>query len=116
MAFKDERNGIVVGGDYKEAEAGEQNAAYTRDGGATWTLAAKSPGGYRSVAAFIPGSAPSIWIAAGTSGSDYSLDDGKTWLPLDKGNYNAVSFASSHAGWAVGPHGTIVRFIGIPKG
>jgi len=33
----------------------------------------------------------SVWIAVGTNGSDFSRDDGKTWQPLDDGNWNALS-------------------------
>jgi photosystem II stability/assembly factor-like uncharacterized protein len=115
VAFQDEQNGVIVGGDYKEAGAGTKNAAYTRDGGATWTLAETGPAGYRSTVAFIPGSSPLIWLAAGTSGSDYSRDGGKTWLPLDTDDTNAVSFVSPGVGWAVGPRGRIARFDGLHK-
>jgi photosystem II stability/assembly factor-like uncharacterized protein len=111
VAFADEHTGMIVGGDYKAPGVGEKSAAYTRDGGKTWTLATKYPAGYRSAAAFIPGSSPVVWVTVGTSGSDYSLDGGKTWLPFDIGNYNAVSFAGPRAGWSVGPHGRIARFI-----
>jgi photosystem II stability/assembly factor-like uncharacterized protein len=114
VAFADEHNGMIVGGDYKAPKSGEKNAAYTRDGGKTWTLANTFPAGYRSAVAFIPGSSPLIWVTVGTSGSDYSLDGGKTWLPFDTGDYNAVSFAGPRAGWAVGPKGRIARLIGIP--
>jgi photosystem II stability/assembly factor-like uncharacterized protein len=116
VAFSDERNGMIVGGDYKSPQGSEQNAAYTGDGGITWTPVAKGPAGYRSTVAFIPGTSPLVWVAAGTNGSDYSLDGGKTWLPLDTGNYNAVSFSGPRAGWVVGPHGKIARFVGIPRG
>jgi photosystem II stability/assembly factor-like uncharacterized protein len=114
VAFKDALNGILVGGDYKEPHGSEKNAAYTLDGGATWALATQNPAGYRSAVAFLPGSSPLTWVAVGTSGSDYSLDGGRTWLPLDTNNYNAVSFSGDpggpRMGWAVGPHGTIARF------
>jgi len=114
VVFKDERNGILVGGDYKEPQGSEKNVAYTRDGGATWDLATMNPAGYGSAVAFIPGSMPLFWVTVGTNGSDYSVDSGKTWLPLDSGDYNAVSFSGDHigphTGWAVGAGGTIARF------
>jgi hypothetical protein len=49
-----------------------------------------------------------LWIVTGTSGSDISLDDGRTWKQFDTGNYNAISF-SANAVWAVGPKGAIAR-------
>jgi hypothetical protein len=51
----------------------------------------------------------------GTSGSDYSLDDGKTWNQLDRENYNSVSFTPSGDGWAAGPKGRIARFAKAEK-
>lgn len=110
IAFQDKLNGVIVGGDYSAPQADEKNAAYTRDGGKTWTLAEINPAGYRSAVVCLQGTAPILWIAVGTSGSDTSRDGGKTWQPLDTDNYNAVSFVDSHTGWAVGPKGKIARF------
>ena len=50
------------------------------------------------------------WVAVGTSGSDVSQDDGDTWKPLDRENYNSVGFTSTGDGWAVGPKGRIAKF------
>jgi photosystem II stability/assembly factor-like uncharacterized protein len=110
VAFQDERQGVIVGGDYSAPENKEQIAAYTRDGGKTWIRAEKLPGGFRSAVALVPGTNPPLWVAVGTSGSDFSRDGGKTWQPLDTGNDNAVSFASAQTGWAVGPKGRIAQF------
>jgi hypothetical protein len=44
------------------------------------------------------------WIAVGTNGSDVSRDDGKSWQPLDDGNWNALSLP-----FVVGPNGRIAR-------
>jgi len=38
------------------------------------------------------------------------MDKGKTWKQFDKGDYNAIGFILSYAGWAVGPKGAIARF------
>lgn len=115
VAFQDSRTGVIVGGDYEKPAGAEKVAAYTTDGGATWALAAKGPRGFRSAVALIPGSSPPTWVAVGTSGSDYSQDGGKTWHPLGASNYNAVSFATDGAGWAVGPKGRIAQFTGMPR-
>jgi photosystem II stability/assembly factor-like uncharacterized protein len=111
VVFWRERAGAVVGGDYKNPKAAVKNAAYTVDGGKTWNLAAKSPAGYRSAVAVVPGPSPSLLVAVGTTGSDYSADGGKTWTSFDQTEYNAVSFASSRDGWAVGPQGRIAHFV-----
>lgn len=43
-----------------------------------------------------------LWITVGTNGSDISRDDGRSWQPLDNGNWNALSLP-----FVVGPHGRI---------
>ena len=113
LAMRDLRHGVAVGGDYEHPLDTTRVAAYTTDGGETWTPAEGSPGGYRSGAAWIPGR-PNTVVAVGTSGSDMSTDGGRTWRALDDTNLNAVSFARDGAGWAVGPRGTIVRWRAPP--
>jgi photosystem II stability/assembly factor-like uncharacterized protein len=71
-------------------------------------MATTPPKGFRSAVAYLPDR--KVWIAVGTTGADMSADDGKNWKSIDTGNYNAVSFASSKAGWAVGPGGRIAKF------
>jgi photosystem II stability/assembly factor-like uncharacterized protein len=112
IAFQDEKNGIIVGGDYKKPNEAKDNVAVTSDGGKTWTLMeAKGLGGYRSGVAYAKlGKVISV-VAVGTSGSDYSINNGKEWTSLDKANYNSVAFSNViNAGWAVGPGGRVVKF------
>ena len=98
----DERHLVAVGGDYTKPNDSAGTAAWSADGGKTWTAAEKPPHGYRSAVAW--DSAAKAWIAAGTNGSDISYDDGKTWVPLDDGNWNALSLP-----WVVGPKGRIAK-------
>ena len=113
LAFSDALHGVAVGGDYTEPEAIAGNAVFTRDGGLTWQAAGGSPpSGFRSGVAFAPSTAGRVLIAAGTSGSDLSLDGGETWTALDTGNTNAVRFGSSAcAAWAAGPEGRLARLV-----
>jgi photosystem II stability/assembly factor-like uncharacterized protein len=99
---RDGKHMVVVGGDYARPNDPRGTAAWSTDGGKTWTAAAKPPHGYRSAVAW--DSAAKAWVAAGTNGSDISCDNGKTWVPLDNGNWNALSLP-----WAVGPDGRIAR-------
>lgn len=72
------------------------------DGGWTWTASTDPPHGYRSgVQWFEP---LKVWITVGANGSDISRDDGRTWQPLDNGNWNALSLP-----YVVGPNGRIAR-------
>jgi photosystem II stability/assembly factor-like uncharacterized protein len=106
LAFRDQNTGIAAGGDYKKPNESTGTAAYTTDGGKTWTAAAKPPHGYRSSVAW--DGADKAWIAAGPNGSDVSYDDGKTWRPLDNGNWNALSLP-----WIIGPEGRIAKLVSL---
>lgn len=111
IAFKDANHGVVVGGDYtKESQAGD-NAAFTTDGGLTWTLA-KGLSGFRSVAAWLPGTRSVL--ASGPAGADWSTNDGRSWtaVPLagTPAGFDSLSFAPANSvGWASGAGGRISR-------
>lgn len=105
--FRDRQHGVVVGGDYKKPNEPAGTAAWTSDGGRTWTASSKLPHGYRSAVTW--DRTANAWIAVGTNGADISTDDGKTWKRLDDGNWNAVSLP-----FAVGPKGRIGKFSSVP--
>lgn len=128
IAFRDERHGIIVGGDYTKENEAIDNLAVTTDGGITWSLV-KGLSGYRSAVAYVPGSNPPALVAVGPSGVDYSTDDGRTWMrsetlkseihgpkseiPL---GFDTLSFArngvkSTPVGWAAGASGRIARLV-----
>jgi hypothetical protein len=100
---------VAVGGDYTKPNESEGTAAWSADSGRTWTASTTPPHGYRSSVQWggsfkrwdeiVP-----AWITVGTNGSDISHDDGKTWQPLDDGNWNALSLP-----FVVGPNGRIAR-------
>lgn len=110
IAFRDRQHGVIVGGNYRQESEALDNAAFTADGGATWTLV-KDHGlsGFRSVVAFLPGAERSL-IAIGPSGADLSSDDGHTWVPAEGPGFDTVSFARrGGGGWGAGPLGRISR-------
>ena len=106
IAFRDGNHGMIVGGDYRKPDDTGATAATTSDGGNTWTLI-EGPFSFRSCVAW----AKERWVAVGTSGSNFSLDNGATWKPLDRENYNSVGFGPTGEGWAVGPRGRIAKFV-----
>jgi len=98
---------VAVGGDYVKPNESAGTAAFSKDGGKTWAAASKPPHGYRSSVQW--NQDLKAWITVGTDGSDISRDDGKTWQPLDDGNWNALSLP-----FVVGPKGRIARLSQIP--
>ena len=93
---------ITVGGDYLLAGSPNGTAAYSSNSGMRWKASRTFPHGYRSSVQW--SESQKLWITVGTNGSDLSRDDGKTWQPLDDGNWNALSLP-----FVVGPNGRIAR-------
>jgi len=108
LLSRDAQNWVAVGGDYSKLKDATGTAAWTADGGKTWTAAVKPTHGYRSAVAWDADA--KAWIAAGPNGSDVSYDGGKTWSPLDDGKWNALSLP-----WVVGPEGRIAKLGALPK-
>ena len=103
-----EKTIAVVGGDYQDPKRASGVAAYSLDEGKTWQLAAQQPGGYRSAVAHIN---DGRWVAVGPTGEDISGDFGVHWKRTDSLNLNAAALLDIWTGWAVGPNGTIARFV-----
>jgi photosystem II stability/assembly factor-like uncharacterized protein len=118
LFFWSEKDGVAVGGDYQNPTDADKNAAFTQDGGKSWSLSSSFPRGYRSGVdqGMLSGAGQTqVLVAVGTSGADYSLDQGKDWVSQlvgapssrpDDHAYNAVSCFHDIC-WAVGPEGRI---------
>jgi photosystem II stability/assembly factor-like uncharacterized protein len=111
LAFRDPRNGLAVGGDYKAEKDPAGNIAATADGGKTWKpIPGKPPTGFRSAVAFSPNLHGLRVFAVGPGGTDFSDDFGKTWVSLGTTGFHAFGFgASLTSGWGVGEQGRIGR-------
>lgn len=105
IAMFDDKNGVIVGGNYERPEERNKTFAMTRDGGVTWQLGAR-PYGYRSGIAYLD---RKTIVAVGTSGADASYDRAVLWEKLDKENLNTVSAKGRDAVWAVGPNGIVSK-------
>ena len=107
IAFRTPREGLAVGGDYREMDFQEGIAAATHDGGETWQ-SMTGLSGFREGVAFVPNRP---WVfAVGPGGSDESLDNGRTWRPFTLDGCHVVAFApDGRFGWAAGNKGKIVR-------
>jgi len=113
VSFRDNSNGVVLGGGYN-SQPEDILAAISRDGGKTWTARTRPPqrrGIWGGV--FVPGTNPPAIIAVGPDGIAVSYDEAETWMQLDTFNYWSVGFASPRAGWAVGMNGRITKLSGV---
>jgi photosystem II stability/assembly factor-like uncharacterized protein len=109
--FCDERTIVAVGGDYQNPGLASKNAAVSKDGGKTWALATQPPDAYRSAVGKYNGG----FVAVGPTGAETSAD-GLHWNSIGKWNFNAYAFpAAGGAAWAVGPNGTVAKFLDLTK-
>lgn len=106
IAMWDDKNGVIVGGNYEKPDDAKYNLAFTSDGGKTWR-AGTGLNGYRSAVGF---RTEDVLFAVGSNGSDVSGDGGKAWNRLDQENYNSVAAFGPENLWAVGPNGMVSKF------
>ena len=111
VAFRDTKNGVVVGGDYKKEKEAISNLAVTSDGGKTWALVLDHGlSGFRSVVAYVPHATTPSLVAVGPQGADFSTDDGRTWTPIAGSGFHTLGFSHTGAvGWAAGGGGTLAK-------
>ncbi|KXJ90248.1 oxidoreductase [Microdochium bolleyi] len=108
VQFKDARHGIALGGNFSAPTGNFNNAAWSDDGGRSWTPSSKFPGGYRSGSTWVPGLCNTA-IAVGPTGSDISVDGGKTWHGFHNGSFDSVECVDARSCWASGPRGRVAR-------
>ncbi len=103
VAFYDDKNGIVMGGDYTKPELNNANKAITKDGGKTWQLVANNrEPGYRSCVQYVPNSNAKQIVAVGFKGIDVSNDGGKTWSHLSDESFYTIRFVNDSLAYAAG--------------
>jgi len=122
--FRTAKLGIAIGGDFALPDEAVDALARTTDGGVTWELVdeAEAPAGYRSGSAWfadkrgdersmISADQKSV-LAVGPTGSDVSLDRGKTWEPFDDGSFHSVECVQdATVCWASGETGRIAKLV-----
>jgi photosystem II stability/assembly factor-like uncharacterized protein len=106
LAFRDQRHGLAVGGDFAAPTVAPDHLALTKDGGQSWELAADAPNEYRSGATWVTNQDA---IVVGPTGSDVSQDGGRTWEGFDDGSFDTVDCADRNACWASGEQGRVAR-------
>lgn len=105
IAVKNNKNMVVVGGNYLKPQDTTGNCAYSADGGLHWQIPVQPPGGYRSCVEHIK---KSMWICTGISGTDISLDDGMNWQALSATGFHVCRKSKKgEAVYFAGPGGKL---------
>lgn len=107
LAFKNELEGIAVGGEYKH-ESPPNSRAYTKDGGKSWKLG-KGMNQYRSGSSYL---FDDIFLATGLTGTDISYDGGITWDSISDYKLHGMQFTKDgKTAYGMGRDGMIVKII-----
>lgn len=110
VAFKNDTEGIIVGGDFQAPDRNENIAAFSTDGGVTWQAAELMPQGFRSCVQHLSAPNIDIYVAVGKSGCDYSTDSGRCWRPItQQGYFTCRSVPGQSCLFAAGGNGRIAK-------
>ena len=104
IAFRDPKNGVIAGGDYKHPEQDGSNLAVTSDGGRTWKLSMLTPQAYFSAVAFDRKHHRILAVGASLT-IEIRKERGRQVSGL---NLNALSISRDGHALAVGPKGLII--------
>jgi photosystem II stability/assembly factor-like uncharacterized protein len=107
LAFGDDSVAVAVavGGDYTTEGEGTDNIGVSDDGGESWGLISGETPDFRSAVKYTDG----MFIAVGPSGSDYSMDNGKSWKAIEGPGFHTMDIGEGgiDAVWAAGRGGII---------
>lgn len=85
VCFKNENEGVAVGGDWQKPNETTKTVFYTLDGGKTWSASATR--GFRSCVYY----KNDVFYSCGSNGVDFSINGGITWRPLLDGTFFAMT-------------------------
>ncbi len=106
IQFRDEMNGIAIGGDYRgDSLSVGKKVAFTRDGGATWNNVMKGmePNGYRSGMDFFE----EFVFVVGRESADFYRQGERAYTPMEGAYYAVSTSKDGKAVYASGPRGTV---------
>ena len=110
VAFKNDAEGIIVGGNYQAPDLNKNVAAFSIDGGVTWQPAETMPQGFRSCVQHVSATNCDLYVAVGKSGCDYSADNGRNWNHIsDQGYYTCQVVPGQTTLFAAGSRGRIAK-------
>ncbi|MCF6358095.1 MAG: hypothetical protein L3J54_09845 [Draconibacterium sp.] len=116
ISFKNDNEGVIVGGIYDQPEYSNNIAAYTIDGGKTWISPETMPKEYRSCVQSVSNKREIFFFSIGKTGNDLSVDGGKNWKFLSEtGFYTFRNIPEELKGFAAGANGKISKVEFIKK-
>lgn len=96
---------MAVGGDYTRADSAHF-PTYSNESGTDWKLAGGKVKGYRSIVTYAEKA--KAWVSGGTSGIDFTFDNGMHWITGDKISVNTMAFDDqSGRGWLANQKGEV---------
>lgn len=108
IAFKNEKEGLIVGGDFRGDSLTRINSAYTMNKGQSWfpVMASLSPNGYRSGVAIMK---DGLVLTVGRESCSY-FRDGMSAFEMMEGKYYSVSLSKDKkSAYASGPRGAVAK-------
>lgn len=101
--FYDEKQGIIMGGNWEDKADGEASKAVTDDGGKTWRLIAENQlPGYISCVQYVPKGKGKKICAVSTEGIYYSDNSGSHWEKIENEGYYTLRFLHKGTAWVAG--------------
>ena len=103
IAFYNEKQGIICGGDYTNKFGNSANKAVTFDGGKTWKIVSENLAPkYVSCVQYVPNSKGKELMAVSTNGIFYSNDSGETWQKVSNQGFYSIRFVTNKFAWLSG--------------
>jgi photosystem II stability/assembly factor-like uncharacterized protein len=103
IAFYNENQGIICGGDYLDKFGNSANKAITIDGGKTWEVVAENAEPkYVSCVQYVPETEGKEVFAVSTNGVFYSNNAGKSWKKVSDEGFYTIRLASKNTAWLSG--------------
>ncbi len=104
--FWDKKNGVAVGGDYKNEKGIYPNVALTNNSGKTWSFISKTiPNGLKEGAFLVNKQI----LMVGPSGTSVFNIDKRNWQNIDEESFHAVSCRDGVC-WAIGAKGNLAKW------
>lgn len=106
LAFRNPRQGVVVGGDFADAANGTDASANTRDG-VSWTNSEGDLAHLGEDAAYLRRSLVVVGESGPVGGSSVSTDGGRTWQQFSAVGFHTLDCTDDGACWAAGGKGRV---------